>query len=362
MSDDSKPRRMTGVLLLVVAAVGLWLAYVMGYLDSLLQPDAQPASVWVEPVGQPSAGSTAPEVVEPAAPSTPATSPATTATTIPETLEDAVGDVEALEQAEDRTAAAAEAEVALAASAGREAQEQAWAEQQVVPAVRDQAMQLILGMVERHTDSWPWIVSALNRGDLMFFETLPEPCESNAACVLRSGGAVEKVWFTLDVLRLEPDFFNPIGADGIVLHEIAHLYEGATKDALRDRFAEYYVGCSVRGEQGAELAEELMADAMALAVLQPDAFERHGFGRYGGPFRGCLRDEEEPPPELMEAIYGALFDCATLEGSDHLSRGLGVFIRGAEPWSEYAGEGIRRVCGVELTPEMLYDWQIGAAE
>ena len=347
MSDDSKPRRTTGVLLLVVAAVGLWLAYVMGYLDSLLQPDAQPASVWVEPVGQPSAGGTAREVAEPAAPSTPGTSPATTATTIPETLEDAVGVVEALEQAEDRTAAAAEAEVALAASAGREAQEQAWAEQQVVPAVRDQATQLILGMVERHTDSWPWIVSALDRGDLMFFETLPEPCGGSAACVLRSGGAVEKVWFTLDVLRLEPDFFNPIGADGIVLHEIAHLYEGATKDALRDRFAEYYVGCSVRGEQGAELAEELLADAMALAVLQPDAFERHGFGRYGGPFRGCLRDEEEPPPELMEAIYGALVDCATLEGSDHLSRGLGVFIRGAEPWSEYAGEGIRRVCGVE---------------
>ena len=179
---------------------------------------------------------------------------------------------------------------------------------------------------------------------------LPPGVTSRALPDSDVGGAVEKVWFTLDVLRLAPDFFNPIGADGIVLHEIAHLYEGATKDALRDRFAEYYVGCSVRGEQGAELAEELMANAMALAVLQPDAFERHGFGRHGGPFRGCLRDEEEPPPELMEAIYGALFGCATLEGSDHLSRGLGLFIQGAEPWSEYAGEGIRRVCGVELTP------------
>ena len=145
----------------------------MGYLDSLLQPDAQSVSVWVEPVGQPSAGGTAQEVAEPAAPSTPATSPATTATTIPETLRTLWGLWRPWSRREDRIAAAAEAEVALAASAGREAQEQAWAEQQVVPAVRDQATQLILGMVERHTDSWPWIVSALDRGDLMFFETLP---------------------------------------------------------------------------------------------------------------------------------------------------------------------------------------------
>lgn len=57
-----------------MAALGLWLAYVMGYLDPLLQPYAQPASVWVEPVGQPSAVGTAQEVAEPAAPSTPVTS------------------------------------------------------------------------------------------------------------------------------------------------------------------------------------------------------------------------------------------------------------------------------------------------
>lgn len=223
-----------------------------------------------------------------------------------------------------------------------EAQEQAWADQQVDPAVQDQVMQLVLGIVERHTDSWPWIVSALDRGDLMFFETLPEPCEGSAACVLRRGGAVEKVWFTLDVFRLEPDFFNRVGAEGIVLHELAHLYSSPVKDSLRDRFAEHYVGCRVRGEEGDELAEELLADAIAVAVLQLDALERSGFGRYAGPFRGCLRDDDEPPPQLIEAIYAALFDCATLQDDDHMDSGFSL---SPARWGDYAGEGIRRACG-----------------
>ena len=357
---------MTGVLLLVVAAVGIWLAYVMGYLDPLLQPDTQPALVTVERVGQPSAGRTSQEATEPAAPSTTVALLATTTTVIPETVADAAAAAQESELAEvlaeagtARAATDAEAEMALAASSDYEAQEQAWADQQVVPAVRDQAMQMILAMVERHTDSWPWIVSALDRGDLMFFETLPEPCDGSAACVLRRGGAVETVWFTLDVMRLEPDYFNPLGPDGIVLHELAHLYEATVKDALRDRFAEYYVGCSVRGEHGEELAEELLADAMALAVLQPGAFERHGFGRYAGPFRGCLRDAEEPPTELMEAIHAALFDCATLQPDDHMGMWSGLF-PGSGGWSDYAGEGIRRACRVpEPTTQDLINHQLG---
>ena len=270
----------------------------------------------------------------------PAATSAVATTTIPEPLEDAVAAIEAQEQAE--TEAESGEPLMPGVESRLEVLELAWAEQQVVPAVRDQAMKMILGIVQRHSESWPWIVSALDRGDVMFFEALPEPCEGSPACVLRRGGLVEKVWFTLDVLRLEGDFFNPLGASGIVLHELAHLYEGQAKDELRDSFAEHYVGCRVRGDEGTELAAEPLADAIALAVLQPDAFERGGFGRYGGPFRGCLRDDDEPAPELIEAIYGALFDCTTLQDSDH----RGGLLSFGGSWVDYAGEGIRRACGV----------------
>ena len=102
----------------------------------------------------------------------PATSAVAT-TTIPEPLEDAVAAIEAREQAETE---AEPVETAAASAESRlEVLELAWAEQQVVPAVRDQAMQMILGIVERHSESWPWIVSALDRGGVMFFEALPEP-------------------------------------------------------------------------------------------------------------------------------------------------------------------------------------------
>lgn len=159
------------------------------------------------------------------------------------------------------------------------------------------------------------------------------------------------------LLRLEGDFFNRVGAEGIVLHELVHLYDSPTKDSLRDRFAEHYVGCRVRSEEGFELAEELLADAIAVAVLQLDAFERSGFGRYAGPFRGCLRDDDEPPPELIEAIYAALFDCTTLEDDDHMEGGLSLFSGG---WGDYAGEGIRRACGApEPTTQELLNHQLG---
>ena len=335
MSDDSERHPMRVLLLvLLVAFVGV-LAYGVVRFDWLQRPDSavETVAVWTKP---PLEEEAALDVDEP-----PATSAVAT-TTIPEPLEGAVAAIGAQEQAETE-AESAEPLLTPGAESRLEAQELAWAEQQVVPAVRDQAMQMILGIAERHTESWPWIVSALDRGDVMFFEALPEPCEGGPACVLRRGGFVEKVWFTLDVLRLEGDFFNPLGASGIVLHELAHLYQGQAKDELRDSFAEHYVGCRVRGEEGTELAEELLADAMALAVLQPDAFERGGFGRYGGPFRGCLRDDDEPAPELIEAIYGALFDCTTLQDDDHM---VGGFSLSSGRWGDYAGEGIRRACGV----------------
>ena len=331
MSDDSERHPMRVLLLvLLVALVGV-LAYGVVRFDWLQRPDSavETVAVWTEP---PLEEEAALDVDEP-----PATSSVAT-TTIPEPLLT----FELLEPAETE-AESAEPLLTPGAESRLELLELAWAEQQVVPAVRDQAMQMILGIVQRHSESWPWIVSALDRGDVMFFEALPEPCEGAPACAVVVGGLTEKAWFTLDVLRLEGDFFNPLGASGIVLHELAHLYEGQAKDELRDRFAEHYVGCRVRGEEGTELAEELLADAMALAVLQPDAFDRGGFGRYGGPFRGCLRDDDEPAPELIEAIYGALFDCTTLQDDDHL---VGGFSLSSGRWGDYAGEGIRRACGV----------------
>ena len=366
-SDRSvRPRRRGiahGVWLLVVVTVALW-AYLLGRSG---WPEWSNASTTmsVEPAADPPVEEIVPDAVTTtAAPMVATTTTITQPTTTPATVDNAVTAAEVaadadlaaeIEAAEHEIAAAlerqrAEEEARRRAEEGRraeedrvEAQEQVWADQQVDPAVQDQAMQVVLGIVERHTDSWPWIVSALDRGDLMFFERLPEPCEGSAACVLRRGGAVEKVWFTLDVLRLKPDFFNRVGAEGIVLHELAHLYDSPAKDSLRDRFAEHYVGCRVRGEEGDELAEELLADAIAVAVLQLDSLERSGFGRYADPFRGCLRDDDEPPPELIEAIYAALFDCTTLEADDHLGNSM-LFFAGALPWSEYAGDGIRRAC------------------
>ena len=348
----------SGVWLLVVIAVALW-AYMLGRSGWPEWSDT-PTAVWVEPTA-------APFVEEPALdPATTTAALIVSTTTMPATLQD-TATAEGAATPED-TATAGDVAMARAEAAPTEtvsvadhleARQQAWADQQVDPAVRDQAMQLVLGIVERHTDSWPWIVSALGRGDLMFFERLPEPCAGSAACVLRQGGAVEKVWFTLDALRLERDYFNPVGAEGIVLHELAHLYDSPTKDSLRDRFAEHYVGCRVRGEEGNELAEELLADAMAVAVLQLDAFERSGFGRFAGSFQGCLRDDDEPPPELIEAIYAALFECETLESDDHLGNSI-LFFAGSLPWSEYAGEGIRRACGVpEPTAQDLLNHQLG---
>ena len=338
-SDRPERRRIaSGVWLLVVAAVALW-AYTLGRSGWPEWSNTSTAA-WVEPTAEPSVE----EITLDTATTTAALMVATT--TMPATVEDAA------------TAGAEAAAVEMASAVDRlGGQEQAWAEQQVDPAVRDQAMQLVLGIVERHTDSWPWIVSALDRGDLMFFEKLPEPCEGSAACVLRRGGIVEMVWFTLDVLRLERDFFNRVGAEGIVLHELAHLYDSPTKDSLRDRFAQHYVGCRVRGEESDELAEELLADAIAVAVLQLDALERSGFGRYAGPFRGCLRDDDEPPPELIEAIYAALFDCATLEDDDHM---VGGFTLSSGRWGDYAGEGIRQACGApEPTTQDLLNHQLG---
>ncbi len=327
LSDRPERHRIaSGVWLLVVAVVALG-AYMLGRSG---WPEWSNASTAVSV--EPTAESPVEEIAQDAVTTTAAAMVATTTTlaTTPTTMGDTV-------------TAAAEAEAAEMASTmdQLEAQEQAWVEQQVDPAVQDQAMQMVLGIVERHTDSWPWIVSALDRGDLMFFEKLPEPCEGSAACVLRRSGAVEKVWFTLDVLRLEPDFFNRVGAEGIVLHELAHLYDSPAKDSLRGMFAEHYVGCRVRGEEGKELAEELLADAIAVAMLQLDALERGGFGRYAGPFQGCLRDDDEPPPELIEAIYAALFDCATLQDDDHVDSGFSL---ASGRWGDYAGEGIRRAC------------------
>ena len=60
------------------------------------------------------------------------------------------------------------------------------------------------------------------------------------------------------------------------------------------------------------------------AVLQLDALERSGFGRYAGRFRGCLRDDDEPPLQLIEAIYAALFDRVTLEDDDHMAGGFSL--------------------------------------
>ena len=134
---------------------------------------------------------------------------------------------------------------------------------------------------------------------------------------------------------------------------------GVIKPPKTDIYSEapHYVGCRVRGEESDELAEELLADAIAVAVLQLDALERSGFGRYAGPFRGCLRDDDEPPPELIEAIYAALFDCATLEDDDHM---VGGFTLSSGRWGDYAGQGIRRACGApEPTTQDLLNHQLG---
>ena len=136
MSDDSERHPMRVLLLvLLLALVGI-LAYGVVRFDWLQRPDnaVETVAVWTEPPLEEEATLDVEEL------------PATT--TIPETLEDAVVTIDVQEPAE--TEAESVEPLRPSAESQLEVLELAWAEQQVVPAVRDQAMQMILGIVERH--------------------------------------------------------------------------------------------------------------------------------------------------------------------------------------------------------------------
>ena len=199
-------------------------------------------------------------------------------------------------------------------------------------------MAIVEAIIDEHTDSWIWLKQALNAAQFSFFEDLPDSCASAFGCYNHRTG---EAWLSLDALRIEHESHNPYegpSSSDIVLHELAHAYTRSTTQGseLLRQFTAHYAGCHSdhNGLSTDRLAEELLADTMAIAAHRatedPSALALssllntpslaeldYGYFRTGG-FDGCLADSSSPDPALVDAIYGATFDC----GSEHA---LGVF-------------------------------------
>ncbi len=200
-------------------------------------------------------------------------------------------------------------------------------EPEVHPQVQAQAMEIVGAIADEHSDEWRWIVPAMERAQLSFFEDLPDSCASAIGCYNHSTG---EVWLSLDALRKEPGPFDRSSSRDIVLHELAHAFTRATSagQALEHQFSRHYAGCRLdRLDLDTDrLAAELLADTMAFAAVQslkdPQSLglgrlfgtEGRGYGYFTSDgFDGCLADSEQPDPSLMMDVYTALFDCM----SDH---------------------------------------------
>ena len=185
------------------------------------------------------------------------------------------------------------------------------------PKVQAEGEALAAAVVERYEDSWPWVRAALNVADLRFFDPkLPEPCEGSLACVLDG----KEVWFTLDALRLEPDFWSSASHEDVVLHELGHVWDnwlgGQQWPLIQAQFYEHYAGCHSRGRSNEDLRGELLVDALVIATRGIDTnaypYSRGGYGYYNADgFGGCLVDGSAPPQHLVAAIAAELFNCGS---------------------------------------------------
>ena len=184
------------------------------------------------------------------------------------------------------------------------------------PRVISDAEAVVAGVIDRYSHSWPWLQTAWDASEVTFFERLPEPCAGAAGCV---SGA--RVWLTLDAVLSEDT----------VLHELGHVWNNLVPPTgfnepgrvpwplVQAMFYEHYAGCHSRRAGADRLGEELLVDAMVLAVDPSKAPLLGGYGYYenddipdfwsDGGFSGCLVDSAEPPEHLTEAIFAALYNC-----------------------------------------------------
>ena len=194
-------------------------------------------------------------------------------------------------------------------------------------------MAIVEAIINKHTDSWTWLEQALDAAQFSFFEDLPDSCTSALGCYNHRTG---EAWLSLDALRIEHESYNrydgPSSSD-IVLHELAHAHARSTSQGteLLGQFVTHYAGCrSDRdGLSTDQLAEELLADTMAIAAMratedpsQPRIFDTrsfvesdYGYFRTGG-FDGCLANSDGPDPVLVDAVYAATFDCSSEHAFD----------------------------------------------
>ena len=194
------------------------------------------------------------------------------------------------------------------------------------PKVQAEGEALVAAVVERYEDSWPWVRAAWDIADLRFFDPrLPEPCEDSLACVLSN----QEVWFTLDALRLEPDFWSSASYEDVVLHELGHIWDdwlgGQQWPLIQAQFYEHYAGCNSRGRSNEQLRVELLVDALVIAAKGIDGndypYSGSGYGYYNADgFAGCLVDGSAPPPHLLAAISDELFNCESAQATDATQR------------------------------------------
>lgn len=183
------------------------------------------------------------------------------------------------------------------------------------PQVQAQGMERTVTIIERHSDAWPWVVSALDVARLSFFEDLPAVCDSAIGCYNHTTG---DIWLSLDALReRDPTSFSCL-FDGctdpsdIVLHELAHAYTRTFPQGsdLLDLFGQHYAGCSGYGLDTDRFVGELLADTMAMAATRAGSSLPNDFGYFrSGGFTGCLVESSQPDIALFRAVYSTLFNC-----------------------------------------------------
>ena len=191
------------------------------------------------------------------------------------------------------------------------------------PKVQAEGEALVAAVVERYEDSWPWVRAAWDIADLRFYDPkLPDPCADSIACVLNN----KEVWFTLDALRLEPDFWSNASYEDVVLHELGHIWDDWLGNQqwplIQAQFYEHYAGCHSSGRSNEQLRVELLVDALVIATKGIDGNRsRGGYGYYDTDgFAGCLVDGSAPPKYLQAAISGALFNCQSAQATDTRER------------------------------------------
>ena len=182
------------------------------------------------------------------------------------------------------------------------------AESDVHPQVQQQGLALVEAVVGQYEAAWPWVRQAWERSDVRFYDRrLPAPCDRAGVVGCVSGG---RLLLTL----------RGVQSEETVLHELGHVWNNTAGEdwrPIQQAFADHYAGCySRRASTPERLQTELLVDAMVIAAgAALDDSSLSGLGYYEGGFwsngfDGCLVDSSEPPPHLLGAIRGELFDCS----------------------------------------------------